>query len=215
MWKTSSPSEKSEAMSSPENISKLNHQVAYSDLPLHSGAGEKNWFAVFVMRRHEKRVNQHCSVRGIESYVPLLKKQSQWQDGSRRLLEVPLFPSYIFARIGCGGRASILQLPGVILIVGGGSKLSAIPDAYIQFLQEGLQQKRIEPYPYLTVGARVRIRSGVMCGMEGILIRKKNSFRVVLTLDMIMKSITVEVRSEDVEPVGRISNLPLPLAATA
>jgi transcription antitermination factor NusG len=163
----------------------------------------KNWFAVFVTPRHEKRVDEHCRVRGIESFLPLFQTQSHWKDGSKRVLQLPLFPSYIFVRLGSSGRASVLQVPGVILIVGGGRQQLPVPDTYIHFLREGLRQGRIEPHPYVTVGARVRIRSGVMAGMEGMLICKKNKFRVVLTLDVIMKSATVEVAIGDIEPVGR------------
>ena len=211
LWKKLLPSEKSEAMFGAENQPTLADKPFVSD----SAAPAKNWFAVFVTPRHEKHVDKHCRVRGIESYLPLLEKLSQWKDGSRRLLQLPLFPNYIFVRIGCGGRASILQLPGVILIVGAGRQRLPVPDAYIHFLQEGLRQGKIEPHPYLTVGTRVRIRFGVMAGTEGILIRKKNKFRVVITLDMIMKSVTVEVGIEDIEPVDHISNCFLPLSAAA
>jgi len=76
-----------------------------------------------------------------------------------------------------------------------------VPESYIHCLQEGLQQGKIEPHAYLATGTRVRIRSGVMAGMEGILLRKKNDFRVVLTLQMIMKSVKVEVELDEIEPV--------------
>jgi transcription antitermination factor NusG len=99
----------------------------------------------------------------------------------------------------------VLAIPGVISIVGGGRESLSVPDSYIHFLREGLRQGKIELHPYLTSGARVRIRSGVMAGMEGILLRKKNDFRVVLTLEMIMKSVKVEVEMDDIEPVGGTS----------
>lgn len=175
----------------------------------------KNWFAVFTVPRHEKRIESHFLLRGIENFLPLFQKQRQWKDGSKGTLHLPLFPNYIFARIGCIERVPVLKVPGVISIVGGPKPLP-VAESYIHFLREGLRHGKIEPHPYLTVGTRVRIRSGVMAGMEGVLLRKKNNFRVVLTLDMIMRSVTVEVEMEDIEPASQISRDPvIPVAASA
>jgi transcription antitermination factor NusG len=181
----------------------MRNTIEYCDFGLDGSATAKNWFAVFTVPRHEKRVEEHFRVREIESFLPLCRMQRQWKDGSKGIVQLPLFSSYIFARIGCGGRLPVLAIPGVISIVGGGREPLSVPDSYVHFLQEGLRQGKIEPHPYLTSGARVRIRSGAMAGMEGILLRKKNDFRVVLTLEMIMKSVKVEVEMDDIEPVGR------------
>jgi transcription antitermination factor NusG len=171
-----------------------------------SGETAKNWFAVFTVPRHEKRIEQHLQLRQIENFLPLYQKQRQWKDGSKGTLQLPLFSTYIFVRISIHERLPVLKVPGVISIVGGGLQPMPVPDSYIHFLREGLQHRKIEPYPYLAVGTRVRIRSGAMAGMEGVLIRKKNNFRVVLTVEMIMKSVIVEVEMEDIEPVVRMSN---------
>jgi transcription antitermination factor NusG len=137
----------------------------------------------------------------------------QWKDGSRGILQLPLFSRYIFVRIGWDQRLSVLAIPGVISIVGGGRESSSVPDSCIHFLREGLRQGKIEPHPYLVSGTRVRIRSGAMAGVEGILVRKKSDFRVVLTLEMIMKSMRVEVEMDDIEPVGRTCGVHLPWTA--
>jgi transcription antitermination factor NusG len=89
--------------------------------------------------------------------------------------------------------------------VGGGREPLPVADSYIHFLRQGLREGKVKPHPYLASGARVRIRSGVMAGMEGILLRNKNDFRVVLTLEVIMKSVRVELGIDDIEPVGRFS----------
>ncbi len=162
----------------------------------------KNWFAVFTVPRHEKRVEAHFCLREIEHFLPLYQQSRQWKDGSKGSLQLPLFSSYIFVRIGSGGRAPVLRVPGVISIVGCGTQPLPVPDSYIHFLREGLRYGKIEPFPSIAVGTRVRIRSGVMTGMEGVLVRKKNNFRVVLTLEMIMKSVTVEVEMENIEPIN-------------
>jgi transcription antitermination factor NusG len=168
-----------------------------------ASAPAKNWFAVFTAPRHEKRVEEHLRVRGIESFLPLCKRARQWKDGSKGTVYLPLFSSYVFARIGRDGRVPVLTVPGVLAIVGSRRESFSVPDTYIHFLREGLLQGRIEPHPYLTIGARVRIRSGIMAGVEGILLRQKNDCRVVLTLEMIMKSVTVEVAIDEIEPVDR------------
>jgi transcription antitermination factor NusG len=163
----------------------------------------KNWCPVFTTPRHEKRVAEHFRVREIEGFLPLIRTQRRWKDGSNPVVQLPLFPSYIFVRIGRGEHVSVLQVPGVKWIVGGLRESLPVPDSYIQLLREGLNQGKIEPHPYVNLveGAKVRIRSGAMAGKEGVLLQKKNKFRVLLTLEMIMKSITVEVGIEDVEPV--------------
>jgi transcription antitermination factor NusG len=171
------------------------------------------WFAVFTAPRHEKRVEQHFRVREIENFLPLYRKRRQWKDGSKGMLQLPLFPNYIFVRIGCGERLPVLAIPGVIAIVGGGRDDMSIPDSYIECLRQGLRQGKIEPYPCLTSGTNVRILSGAMAGMEGILLRRKNDFRVVLTLELIMKSVKVEVNLDDVEAVGGTASDPSPRVA--
>jgi transcription antitermination factor NusG len=169
-----------------------------------NGQAEKNWFAVFTVPRHEKRIEAQFGLRGIENFLPMYEKQRRWKDGSKGMLQLPLFSSYIFARIGCGERVHVLKVPGVISIVGCGPQPLPVADSYIHFLREGLRCRRIEPCAYLKEGMRVRIHSGMMAGMEGVLLRQKNNLRVVLTLEMIMKSVIVEVDLEEIEPVVRI-----------
>jgi len=169
----------------------------------------KKWFAVFTVPRHEKQVEEYFRVREIESFLPLTRVGRRWKDGSKGIVELPLFPRYTFVRIGYGGRVPVLSVPGVLSIVGGGRESMSISDSYIHFLQRGLQEGKIEPHPYLTSGTKVRIRNGVMTGVEGILLRKKNDFRVVLALEMIMKSVKIEVELDDIEPVGQPSGIDL------
>jgi transcription antitermination factor NusG len=161
----------------------------------------KNWFAILTVQRHEKRVEEHFRARGIESFLPLRQMRCQWKNRSRRILRFPLFPTYIFARIDRYGRVPVLAVPGVRFVVGGGREGTSVPDSYIHFLRQGLQEGRIESYPYITEGTKVRIRCGAMAGWEGILLREKNNLRVVLALEVIMKSVTVEVSIHDIEEV--------------
>lgn len=163
---------------------------------------KKCWFAVFTTPRHEKRVTEHFRIRQIENFLPLYQKQRQWKDGSKGVLELPLFLNYTFVRISRAERMAVLQVPGVMYIVGGGREPMPISDIYIERLQQGLRHHKIEPHPYLITGMRVRIHSGPMAGAEGVLVRKKNDVRVVLTLEMIMKSVMVEVEMNNIEPIS-------------
>lgn len=171
--------------------------------PLQSHA----WFAVYTTPRHEKRVAQHLSTREIEHFVPLYRAHRRWNDGSRVVLELPLFPGYVFVRIPMAGRCRVLSIPGVLYIVEGiGREPAILPEADIEVLRKGLKQCHAVPYPYLTAGQRAIIRSGPLTGMEGIVVRTKSGCRVVLTLDLIRESIAVEVGSEDLEPLPSSSD---------
>ena len=159
------------------------------------------WFAVYTIPRHEKRLAEHFGVRQIEFFLPLYRTLRKWKDGSRINLELPLFPNYIFVRISRRERVRVLEVPGVLSIVGCGREPAPLPDSEIEGLRRGIGLAKIEPYPYLVVGERVRINAGPLAGMEGVLVRKKNSFRVVLTISMIMQSAAVEVDVADLEPI--------------
>jgi transcription antitermination factor NusG len=163
---------------------------------------QPKWFAVYTSSRHEKRVAQHLSCRQIEYYLPLYKADRKWSDGSRVTLDLPLFPGYLFVRIKRGERVRVLEVPGTLTVVGGtGREPAPLPDEAIDALRVGLHLRRAEPHPLLTVGQRARICSGALAGMEGVVLRKKNSCRVILTLEHIQRSIAVEVDWDDLEPV--------------
>lgn len=185
----------------------MSNAVEHHGIGLRYPATTKDWFAVFTTPRHEKRVEEHFRVREIESFLPLCRIRREWKDGSKVTVQIPLFPNYIFVHIERSERVPVLEVPGVLSIVGGGRESMSISGSYIYGLQEGLRQGKIEPHSHLTAGMRVRIRSGVMAGMEGILLRKRSDLRVVLTLQMIMKSIKVEVEMDEIEPVDPASHL--------
>jgi transcription antitermination factor NusG len=158
------------------------------------------WFALYTTARHEKRVAEHLGQRQIECYLPLYRSERKWSDGSRVTLELPLFPCYLFVHIRRKERGSVLAVPGAVTVVGGtGGEPAALPDATIDALRSGLELRHAQPHPLVTVGQRVRIRSGALTGLEGIVVRNKNGFRVVMTLEHIMQSYSVEVDLEDLE----------------
>jgi len=162
---------------------------------------EPHWFAVYTTSRHEKRVAQHLREREIESFLPVYRTQHRWKSGTRAMLYLPLFPGYVLVRIGGNDRVGVLEVPGVVSIIGTARRPTPLPDFEVEALRAGLDPMRAEPHPFLTAGQRVRIRTGALAGLEGIVIRKKSGFRVVLSLDLLMQSIAIEVDGEDVESV--------------
>ncbi|MGA7461872.1 MAG: UpxY family transcription antiterminator [Candidatus Korobacteraceae bacterium] len=168
---------------------------------LESGLSElpRNWFAAYTTPRHEKMVARHLAGRHIESFLPLYTSVRRWKNGCRLPVDKPLFPGYIFVNIPRKESVKVLQVPGVVAIVGAGREPLPLPDAEIESLRSALPLLRVEPHPYLVVGEKVRITSGSLAGMIGVLIRKKNDLRVVLTLDLIQQSVAVEIDADQIE----------------
>jgi transcription antitermination factor NusG len=161
------------------------------------------WFAAYTTPRHEKHVGEVLAERNIESFLPLYRTVRQWKKSSPVTLELPLFPCYLFVRINRAARGAVLSLPGVVSIVGSTKEPWPLPQLEVEALRLGAKLGKAEPHPYLRVGERVRIKSGVMAGVEGILVRKKNEFRFVLTLEAIMRSVSVEVDASELELVDQ------------
>jgi transcription antitermination factor NusG len=161
-----------------------------------------NWYAAYTYSHHEKRVAWHLAERQIESFLPLYRARHRWKNRCEMNLELPLFPNYVFVHIDPRERVRVLEVPGVQSLVGFGRTLAPLPQFEIEALRSGLGQRNIEPHPYLVIGERVRIKAGPMRGIEGVLVRKKNNFRVVVALDVIMQSVAVEVDADDLEPVA-------------
>lgn len=169
-------------------------------LPEHCAEAAVHWFAIFTMPRHEKVVTRHFEQREVEYFLPLHQKVSSWKNRQRVKIALPLFPRYVFARIDREKRIPVLQTPGVLQIVGAGAEPTPLPDSEIEFLRTEVGRGRVEPYTALAVGERVRISTGPMAGIEGVLVRKQNGARFVLTLALIHQSVSIEVEAEDVEP---------------
>ncbi len=158
------------------------------------------WYAAYTAPRHEKYVTQQMDRRRIHCFLPLYRSVRRWKD-RRMQLELPLFPGYVFVHMALRDRLQVLQLPGVVQLVSFSGKPAALPDAEIEALRNGLAGNFCaEPHPYLTVGRRVRVRTGSVAGLEGILLRRKQKFRVVLSIQLIQRSVAIEVDEADIEP---------------
>jgi transcription antitermination factor NusG len=157
------------------------------------------WYAAYTKPHHEKRVAEHLEVRNIELFFPTFRITRRWNNGCTVTRESPLFPNYLFVRIPANERLRVLELSGIISIVSTSQSPTPLPDVEIERLRSGLQAVNAEPHPLLNVGETVTICRGPLQGLTGIVSFIKNKFRVVLTLQLIMRSVAVEVASEDVE----------------
>jgi len=163
---------------------------------------ESHWYAAYTSPRHEKKVAQQMDGSSIQCFLPLYRSVRRWKD-RRKELDLPLFPGYIFVRIALKDRLQVLQVPGVVQLVSFSGKPAAVPDREISALSKGLAGGLLaQPHPYLKIGKRVRVHSGPLSGVEGILIRRKEKFRIVLSIHLIQRSVAVEVDESEVEPVG-------------
>jgi transcription antitermination factor NusG len=167
---------------------------------LHADYLEPRWYATHTACHHEKRVAEQLQRKSIEFFLPTYQAIHQWKD-RRKKLELALFPGYLFVCIALLHKMHVLEIPSVVRLVGFGGRPLALPDFEIERLRTGLEHVRAEPYPYLRVGQLVRIRYGPLEGVQGILLRKKNNTRVVISVNSIMRSFVVDVPAEDLELV--------------
>jgi transcription antitermination factor NusG len=169
---------------------------------------ERLWYAGYTAARHEKRVAEHFVQRSVAHFLPLYETIRRWNNGRHRV-RLPLFPGYIFIHIALRDRLSVIEVPGLVRLVGFNRLPYALPDADVNKMIEALSKGVLaEPYPYLTAGTRVEIRNGPLQGMTGILLRRQNRCRVVISVNLIMRSMIVEVEATDVVPIrGSTSNI--------
>jgi transcription termination/antitermination protein NusG len=175
--------------------------------------GQADWYAVYTRHQHEKSVAESLSNNGIEVFLPLYSSVRQWKDRKKNLL-LPLFPCYVFLRGGLDRRGKVLAIPGVYSFVGSGGRPGTIQEREIEAIRMAVAGGlRVEPYPFLQCGDRVRVKSGPIAGIEGILVRKKSAYRLILSTDLLQKSIAVEVDASSVEPLlHRITTQQVPSA---
>jgi transcription antitermination factor NusG len=164
------------------------------------GPGEDSWYALYTCPRHEKRVAKQIEQNRISCFLPLYRSVRRWKD-RRKEIDLALFPGYVFVHIALKDRLRVLQLASVVRFVSFNGRPVALPAGEMEALMNGLTRGvRAEPHPYLTVGRRVNVKHGPLAGSQGILVRRKDKFRVVLSLDLIMRSVAVEVDEADIGP---------------
>ena len=161
------------------------------------------WYAAYTSSRHEKTVAEHLRQREVECFLPLYETVRRWNNGRHRV-QLPLFPSYVFVRMGLRDKLRVLQVPGLAQLVSFQGSPAVLPDSEIETLRSALAAGvPAQPYRYLNVGSKVEICNGPLQGLRGILLRHQGQFRVVVSVEMIMRSIVVEVEAADVGALDR------------
>ena len=151
------------------------------------------WYAVYTWARHEKKVSQHFEERGIHHFLPLYSQMNKWNKRTV-LVTLPLFQGYVFVQTPWEARFQALNVPGVVHYVGTAKAPTQIPVEEIEAVRIALNgAAKVTPHPYLAAGNRVRVASGPMTGLTGVIQRSSSGCRIVVSMDMIMRSVAVEL----------------------
>ena len=169
---------------------------------------QPHWYALYTCANHEKRVAAELTHRSVENFVPLYSSVRRWKD-RRVTLDLPLFPGYVFVRMALAEKLKVVQVPSVVRLVGFGGLPAALPETEMEIVRAGLSRGvHAEPHPFLTLGRRVRIMDGPFAGLEGILKKRKRGLRVVVSLELIQRSVAVEVEAADLQVLPGVKRDP-------
>jgi transcription antitermination factor NusG len=169
---------------------------------------ERNWYAIQTRSRHEKTVASHLEKAGIETFLPLCSRVRLWSD-RRKTIDFPLFSSYVFVRTAHSNdeRVRVLRTLGVVGFVGPRNIAAPIPTDQIEIVRALTRSDVLcSPVPYMAMGQRVRIRSGALRGLEGILVRLVDEHNLIVSIDLIQRSIAVRLQGYEVEVIGKHSS---------
>ena len=158
----------------------------HSDSPI-------SWYAIYTRHQHEKTVSRILTSKGFETFLPLYSTAHNWKDRTK-LVSLPLFPCYVFLKEGLERRLDLLTTPGIHALVSTAGQPAPIPHADIEAIRRAVESgASVEPHPLLKCGEWVRVKCGPLEGVQGILVRKKNLFRLVLSVEILGKAASVEI----------------------
>jgi transcription antitermination factor NusG len=159
------------------------------------------WFALQVRSKYEKNVSDALVSKGYECLLPTYRERRKWSDRTK-VLELPLFPGYVFSSFDVEMRLPILTTPGVVAVVGVGKIPQPVDSSEMdQIRKVTAAGYPAQPWPFLKVGQRVRITAGALTGVEGLLAQKRGENRVVLSVTLLAKAISVQVDSDAIRPI--------------
>ena len=167
------------------------------------------WYAIHTQSNYEKRIADELKSLRMETYLPLFREVHQWKD-RRKIVEVPIFRSYVFARFvdSNESRVAVLRREGTVRILGSRESITPIPDAEIEGLRQILERasSRCLAHPLLREGAWVRVKRGPLKNLEGLLMRVKNQTRLVASINLLSQSVSTEIDVSDVQFVRAIEH---------
>lgn len=177
-----------------------------SSTTLANGAMEtqmtRNWLAAYTKARHETVVARQLEAKEVAFLLPTYVKSSQWSDRIKRVL-TPLFPSYVFVHVSDEERVRVLQTAGVVNFVSMAGRPSPLCDEEVKLVREcAARPREFEPHPFLHEGQRVKVKHGPFAGWQGVLAYKKNSARLVISVEHLMRSVSVDLAGADVEALN-------------
>src|SRR5262245_42372817 len=160
------------------------------------------WHVLYTRHQHEKAVEQMLRSKGFHTFLPLYQTVHRWKDRSK-VLSLPLFPCYVFLSGGLERRLDIMTTPGVHALVSTAGEPAIVPSAEIEGIRRVIESgTQVEPHPFLKCGERVRVKRGPLAGIQGILVRKRSLYRLVLSVEMLGSAAAVEVDAFLVEPLS-------------
>lgn len=160
------------------------------------------WYALRVRSNHERVAAMHLREQGYEEFCPAYKSERQWSD-RKKTMDQFLFPGYVFCRLNPDDRRPVLMMPGVVNVVGFGSQPAAIPDQEIEHVRAMVRSGLlVTPWPFLNVGQTVVLERGPLAGVEGILQEIKKTFRLVVSVHLLQRSVSTEVDRAWVRPIA-------------
>jgi transcription antitermination factor NusG len=163
---------------------------------------ERHWLAAYTKSQHEIGVARQLEAKEVAVLLPTFVKSSRWSDRTKRIA-APLFPSYVFVNVSLQERARVLQTAGVVSIVSASGKPVPLREEDVALLRECVARPQaFEPHAFLQIGQRVRVKQGPFTGWEGILTSKKNSARLIVSLENMMRSVAVDLAGADVETLN-------------
>jgi transcription antitermination factor NusG len=162
-----------------------------------------HWYALHVRTRFEKVVARNLQGKGYEEFLPLYRRVSRWSDRTKEI-ELPLFPGYVFSRFNPHDRLPILTIPGVNAIVGVGKNFLPVQESELDAIRAVLKSGAYcEPWPFLEAGQPVRVEYGPLAGSEGLVMMVKNSYRLVISINMLQRSVAVEIDRDCLKPLPK------------
>jgi transcription antitermination factor NusG len=176
-----------------------------SEIPLHF-CGEPHldphlWYALYVRSRHEKTVENSLRVKGYSVFSPSYRTKRKRVDRIAEI-EVALFPGYVFCQFDTDKRLPILMTPGVVGVVGRGNRPQPVDDTEIASIRTiALAGRPVQPWPFLRVGQRIRLQAGPLAGAEGIFLRVKDEYHLVVSITLLQRAVSVVIEKDAVTPL--------------
>jgi transcription antitermination factor NusG len=171
------------------------------------------WYALTTRSQHEKKAVEALDLRGFQTFLPLYRARRRWSDRTK-VLDLPLFPGYVFCRFAVEHRVRVLTSPNIAAVVGIGKQPVPLADEEILAIKTMIASGlRVEPWQFLEVGQKVRLEGGALDGLIGILVQEKNSLRVVVNVELLHRSVAVEISRERLAPEREAWRRPAAAAA--